>query len=204
MRCIKGTSKNTIIINKSEFISSISFVENVSEAEEFLDSIRKKYPKASHNCYAYIVGSIEKCSDDGEPSRTAGIPILEVLKKKDLGNIVCVVTRFFGGIKLGAGGLIRAYSSSCGEAIDLVKQYTLEQGCVVQLTLDYANVVKVEYFLKNYGIIEYGREFNEKVIFVFDLIEEDLQYVKDSIDKINYLINFEILRKIKIPKEINE
>ncbi len=119
VRKIKEIIENTIVIDKSKFITTIYPVETLDEVNLLLAAARKKYYDATHNCYAYIIdnGNIQKCSDDGEPSKTAGYPMLDVLKKNDLTNVLAITTRYFGGIKLGAGGLIRAYSSSVSTAL---------------------------------------------------------------------------------------
>lgn len=107
-----------IIIEKSRFICSLKKVESEEDAQEFIRTIKKKYWDATHNCSAYIIDSLaQRSSDDGEPSGTAGIPMLEVLRKNDLVGTACVVTRYFGGVKLGAGGLVRAYSGSVAGAL---------------------------------------------------------------------------------------
>lgn len=126
MKRIQENYENTLIINKSEFICHLYRVNNVTEVEDILAKVKKKYYDATHNCYAYIIGDnqeIQKASDDGEPSKTAGLPILDVLKKNDLTNILAIVTRYFGGILLGAGGLIRAYSASTASCLKLAKFY---------------------------------------------------------------------------------
>ena len=123
---IQEEIENTIIIQKSEFITHLFRVETIDDVNNILDNIRKKYYDATHNCYAYILGDkqdIQKCSDDGEPAKTAGAPIIDVLKKNNMTNILAVVTRYFGGILLGAGGLVRAYSSSVSEALNKAKLY---------------------------------------------------------------------------------
>ena len=124
---IKNPIENKITIQKSEFITHIFRVESIDEINSILDDTRKKYYDATHNCYAYILGDnqeIQKCSDDGEPQKTAGAPMMDVLKKNNMTNILAIVTRYFGGILLGAGGLVRAYSSSVSEALKNAKLYT--------------------------------------------------------------------------------
>lgn len=144
---IKSYGSHEKIIQKSRFITYISRAENENEAIEFIQKIKKKHYDATHNCSAYIIGEndeIQKANDDGEPSGTAGIPMLEVLKKRNLKNVVVVVTRYFGGIKLGAGGLIRAYGSATSEGIDalgIVKR-TLMQ--IIYATFDYSYIGKIE------------------------------------------------------------
>lgn len=126
MKKIQQTYQNTLIITKSEFITHIYRVDSVIEAEIILDDVRKKYWDATHNCYAYVIGDnaeIQKCSDDGEPSKTAGAPMMDVLKKQGITNILAIVTRYFGGTLLGAGGLVRAYSQSVSECLKQAKFY---------------------------------------------------------------------------------
>ena len=121
----------TLVIEKSKFISYLIPVESKNEANEALEKLRKKHFDATHVCYAYIINdevTLYKSSDDGEPSQTAGAPILNVLRKNDLSNVVCAVVRYFGGIKLGAGGLVRAYSGSASDVIncaDIVEYATV-------------------------------------------------------------------------------
>ncbi len=119
-RTIKEDTVYESTVKKSRFICSLKRTETEEEVLQFLESVRKEHTKANHNCSAYLIGEnnrIQRASDDGEPSGTAGVPILEVLKKNELQNVTAVVTRYFGGIKLGAGGLIRAYGKATSEAV---------------------------------------------------------------------------------------
>ncbi|HLR81461.1 MAG TPA: YigZ family protein [Bacillota bacterium] len=144
---VKREGSDEVIIQKSRFIGYVRRVETEQEAIDFIQDIKKKHHDATHNCSAYIIGEhdeIQKANDDGEPSGTAGIPMLEVLKKKKLKDTAVVVTRYFGGIKLGAGGLIRAYSNTTAQAIrttGIVKRQ-LMQGFSV--TVDYTQLGKLE------------------------------------------------------------
>ena len=112
MKSIRNNNESIIIINKSKFICNLIKVTSELDAIEKINNIKTKYKDATHNCYAYIINNKMKFSDDKEPNGTAGMPILNVLKNKKLDNILCVITRYFGGIKLGAGGLVRAYTNS--------------------------------------------------------------------------------------------
>lgn len=125
-KCVRAFAQTEIIIEKSRFIGYAKNAESEEEAREFLTKIRSSHPFATHNCYAYIAenGVIARFSDDGEPQGTAGMPILEVIKNKKLVNTAVVVTRYFGGIKLGAGGLVRAYSQTAAAAIDAAGEKT--------------------------------------------------------------------------------
>jgi uncharacterized YigZ family protein len=144
MRKIKDIIDNTIIIDKSKFITTLYPVETVDEINSILANVRKKYYDATHNCYAYIIdnGNIQKCSDDGEPSKTAGFPMLDALKKNNLTNVLAITTRYFGGIKLGAGGLIRAYSSSVSEALKNVTFYTSKLLSIYEVIIPYSDYSK--------------------------------------------------------------
>ncbi|MEK3888090.1 YigZ family protein [Bacillus sp. FSL K6-3431] len=144
---IKEKGEHEIIIQKSRFITYISRAESEQNAQEFIQIIKKKHWDATHNCSAYLIGEqnqIQKANDDGEPSGTAGVPMLEVLKKRDLKDVVVVVTRYFGGIKLGAGGLIRAYGKSVSEAINAVGVVECKLTVVMRVKVDYSWLGKLE------------------------------------------------------------
>ncbi|WP_294745008.1 YigZ family protein [uncultured Exiguobacterium sp.] len=149
---VKENGFHEIIIQKSRFITYISRISSETEAQEFIAQIKKKHHDANHNCSAYVIGEqnqIQKANDDGEPSGTAGVPMLEVLKKKDLRDTVVVVTRYFGGIKLGGGGLIRAYGSSVSEALNAIGIVERIQHQLVEVHMDYTWLGKVENELRS-------------------------------------------------------
>lgn len=127
-----------IIIEKSRFIASAIHVEDVSQAVEYVNSKRKKYFDATHNCYAYIAGDKAKFSDDGEPQGTAGMPMYECIKNNGLDYVCVVVTRYFGGIKLGAGGLVRAYSGSCAEVLKQCEKLQMTDCTRAEVVIDYS------------------------------------------------------------------
>ena len=140
-------------IKKSEFICTIHPVSNIDEINEILKDTRKKYYDATHNCYAYILGEsgeIVKCSDDGEPSQTAGIVILDALRKNELTNVLAIVTRYFGGIKLGAGGLVRAYSSSTSLVLSKVEKLKIEKCIPLTMEFNYQNYNLIDRYIKEY------------------------------------------------------
>ncbi len=118
MQTILKKVDNVMVIEKSRFITLLYPVHTRNEVLEILEEVKQEYANATHYCYAYIIDGDVRASDDGEPSKTAGAPILNVLVQQDLNHILCVVIRYFGGIKLGAGGLVRAYSNSCSEAFE--------------------------------------------------------------------------------------
>lgn len=142
LKYIENTYSNEIVILKSRFITSIYKVSSIDEVNLILASVRKKYYDASHNCYAYILGDnaeIQKCSDDGEPQKTAGFPILDVFKKNEITNVLCIVTRYFGGTLLGAGGLVRAYSESASKCLSKAKLFIKKELNTLIVKLDYSS-----------------------------------------------------------------
>lgn len=148
---IKKNGEATIEIKKSEFICSLARTET-EEARAFIDEIKTKHRKATHNCFAYMIGlndEIQRESDNGEPSGTAGVPILEVLKNLELHNVTAVVTRYFGGIKLGAGGLIRAYSNATSNAIEHVGVVRKVVQTELSLKVSYSAWGKLQNYLEN-------------------------------------------------------
>jgi uncharacterized YigZ family protein len=154
---VKGNGEHEIVIQKSRFIAHVARVETEEDAQAFIQKIKKENWNATHNCSAYLIGEndhIQKANDDGEPSGTAGVPILEVLKKKHLKDTVVVVTRYFGGIKLGAGGLIRAYGKSTSEGIDATGIVERKLMKVMSTVIDYTWLGKIENELRSsvYGI----------------------------------------------------
>lgn len=203
---INAEYENTIVIQKSEFITRLYRVESVSEVDAILEKIRKKHYDATHNCYAYIIGDnqeIQKCSDDGEPSKTAGAPMMDVLKKNNMTNILAIVTRYFGGILLGAGGLVRAYSSSVSECLKLAKLYDIKMQTKFQLTTSYAGYNSILKVIP-YIAIE-STSFTADVIILascdidkYDNLEADLYKYKISASTINKIGDF----PIEIPLDI--
>ncbi len=144
---VKENGFHEIIIQKSRFITYLARATTEEQAQAFISGLKKKHHDANHNCSAYVIGErneIQKANDDGEPSGTAGVPMLEVLKKRDLRDTVVVVTRYFGGIKLGGGGLIRAYGSSVSEALNAVGVVERIEHTVVSVTVDYTWLGKLE------------------------------------------------------------
>lgn len=144
---VKENGFHEIIIQKSRFITYLARATTEEQAQAFISELKKKHHDANHNCSAYVIGErneIQKANDDGEPSGTAGVPMLEVLKKRDLRDTVVVVTRYFGGIKLGGGGLIRAYGSSVSKALNAVGVVERIEHTVVSVNVDYTWLGKLE------------------------------------------------------------
>ncbi|RZI48300.1 YigZ family protein [Lactococcus kimchii] len=159
---IKKDFINEEEIKKSRFICHLKRIASEEEAREFIAQIKKKHFKANHNCSAYTLGDhqeIQRTSDDGEPSGTAGVPMLELLKKKQVTNVCAVVTRYFGGIKLGAGGLIRAYAGSVNHAIEAVGLVQFVSQDEMILTLDYSLYDQLQRFLVSKNLMISESEF---------------------------------------------
>jgi uncharacterized YigZ family protein len=152
---IETAQAHEIEINKSRFIAAISFADNESDAISFLQSIRTRHPDATHNCYAWVLGrdrQTRKFSDDGEPGGTAGQPIFHVLDKNQLTNIVIVVTRYFGGTKLGAGGLVRAYTKATSSLIEQCDVSTYSLHHTLRYTFDYHYLGSIQNYLETHRI----------------------------------------------------
>lgn len=165
-RTVKRLGMAEIVIKKSRFIGFAKPVDDEAEAIAFIESIKKEHWNATHNCSAYMIGErdeIQKASDDGEPSGTAGKPILEVIKNQGLKNVVVVVTRYFGGIMLGAGGLVRAYTDGAVAGLAAAEQVYKVLHREVRVTIDYTWLGKVENELRGRGMLMEETEFTDKV-----------------------------------------
>lgn len=163
MKTIEKEIESTIIIDKSKFITILSKIQTEEDVKNKLKEIKNKYKNANHYCYGYIIGSIKKASDDGEPNGTAGIPILNVLENNDLNNILCIVVRYFGGIKLGIGGLIRAYSNSTKEALKKVQLKKIIEGIIIKITFDYKDENSILKIINNYQIN--NKKYDENITY---------------------------------------
>ncbi|MFR7590986.1 MAG: IMPACT family protein [Longibaculum sp.] len=161
MISVKEYTTHTIIIKKSEFICHLIPCSDINLAKKLIEEYSD--PSATHNCVAYIIGAHERAHDDGEPSQTAGMPMLNVLKMQGLTNIIAIVTRHFGGIKLGAGGLTRAYSQSVAETLKHAQIVEKELVDLYQITIDYSYTRKFEHLLKQLNIKCIFQEYNEQV-----------------------------------------
>ena len=172
-----------IVEKKSRFIATVRLVESEEEALSCLEALRKKYWDARHNCFVYIIGENQetvRCSDDGEPSGTAGRPMLEVLLRENIKNIVVVVTRYFGGTLLGTGGLVRAYTQAVKEGLNDCKIGVLRMGVPLALTTDYNGIGKILYLLSAMGLAPKDSDYGEKVTLqVLVPVEEKDRLVRD-------------------------
>lgn len=179
MKKAKDIFKEEYEINKSRFISYLFPIESSLEAKEIIKNIRKEYNDATHVCYAYIVGSETHSNDDGEPKGTAGVPILEVLKKNEITDTLCIVIRYFGGIKLGAGGVLRAYVASSVKVIE-ASLFSCER-------IIYKYIINVPYDKQN--IIEkitnlfltFSREFGDSIRYEIKLLKDNETLLIDQI-----------------------
>ena len=164
-----------IIEKKSRFIANVKSVETVEEAQAYIEEMRKKYWDARHNCSAFSVGTEQvttRCSDDGEPSQTAGKPMLDVLMGEELIDVCAVVTRYFGGTLLGTGGLVRAYSGAVKEGLANAQILEKKQGVRMEVTTDYNGVGKIQYLAAQEGIDTLDSQYTDKVVFIFLVPEE--------------------------------
>lgn len=190
MKSIQTEITSEIIINKSRFITILTNINDIDKVKEKLEEIKKKYKDATHYCYAYIINNHEKCSDNGEPSGTAGMPILNVLKQNDLTNILCIVIRYFGGIKLGAGGLIRAYSTSASVALNKAIITNIVNGYNITIEFSYDNLKQIDYLLKN---IDIKKDYQTNITYNFNITETKFNQIENELTK---------LSKIKLKKQI--
>lgn len=188
MMSIENDIQNEFIINKSRFITYLYKINKKEEIDFYLKKIKAEYKDATHHCYAYILDNNKKCSDDGEPSKTAGAPILHVLESNELNHILCIVVRFYGGIKLGAGGLVRAYTKSITECLKLTNIILLEKGYIVEITFEHNNIKQIDYILKKYDLI---KKYDHNIIYQFKINELDYESVKNNL--LPYVNNFKII-----------
>ncbi len=165
-RTVYSGGSGEITEKKSRFIANVAPVSSEEAALEFIEQVKKKYWDASHNCSAYVIGykdEIQRCSDDGEPSKTAGKPILDVLLGKGIHNTAVVVTRYFGGTLLGTGGLVRAYQGAAKEGLNHSTIIEKEYGLKVQVITDYNGIGKIRYLLSQLGITVLQSDYTDIV-----------------------------------------
>lgn len=193
-----------LVEKKSKFIANLFYVESVEEAEEKIKEMKKKYFDARHNCSAYIINSdnkiTKKSSDDGEPSGTAGAPMLEILDKHGLGNVVVIVTRYFGGILLGTGGLVRAYSDSLKLALEKATLTNIEHGYEIDVCMEYANLESFKYYCNKNNIKILNYTYMDTVICRIELNDEYKELLEVNFKKENSLKlkKFNVIRQKNI------
>lgn len=177
MKTITENIETIYEIKNSKFITLLYIIKDTNNIKNILEEVKEKYPKATHYCYAYKTLNEQKSSDDGEPGGTAGIPMLNVLLKEDLINVLAITVRYFGGIKLGAGGLVRAYTKSLTTALDKAKYKELINGLIVEIKTSYEEQKDIEYKLKNINII--NKEYKEEVIYIIEIPNNKLELLNN-------------------------
>ena len=204
-RTIKDDGQVQEEIKKSRFICHAKRVYSEEEARAFITAIKKEHYKATHNCSAFIIGErseIKRTSDDGEPSGTAGVPMLGVLENHNLTNVCVVVTRYFGGIKLGAGGLIRAYAGSVALAVKEIGIVEIKEQAGIQIQMSYAQYQEYGNFLKEHNLMELETNFTDQVETIIFVDKEDKETIKASlIEFFNGKITLtdQGLREVEVP-----
>lgn len=189
---IKENASYEIVEKKSKFIGNVFYVESKEEAEIIIKEQKKKYHDARHNCWAYRVlddnNVVEKSSDDGEPSGTAGAPMLNILSKENIVNTLVIVTRYFGGILLGTGGLVKAYSESTKLALEQAKITKIEEGYIHKIEINYSDLDSFKYYLKNNEIKLVKEEYFENVVLYTFMPKNKTQcFEKEKINGFNII-----------------
>ena len=193
MKTIKKAVQCEINVKKSQFICSLFPTRTKKESKEIIQKLNEQYSDATHNCTAYIVSDGEGFDDDGEPGGTAGKPMINVLRKNELHNITAVVTRYFGGIKLGAGGLVRAYSKSVMEAIGEAEIVEIEEYSVYRLIFEYSDIKTVDGEVRNNQLTAIDKEYSDKVI--YDVVSRDNRDIEQIFEKYSGKISVEYKNK---------
>ena len=204
-RTIKEDGQVQEEIKKSRFICHAKRVYSEEEARDFITAIKKEHYKATHNCSAFIVGErseIKRTSDDGEPSGTAGVPMLSVLENHNLTNVCVVVTRYFGGIKLGAGGLIRAYAGSVALAVKEIGIIEIKEQAGIAIQMSYAQYQEYGNFLKEYNLMELETNFTDQVDTMIYVDKEEKENIKAALVEFfngKITLTDQGLREIEVP-----
>ena len=204
-RTIKEDGQVQEEIKKSRFICHAKRVYSEEEARAFINAIKKEHYKATHNCSAFIIGErseIKRTSDDGEPSGTAGIPMLGVLENHNLTNVCVVVTRYFGGIKLGAGGLIRAYAGSVALAVKEIGIVEIKEQAGIQIQMSYAQYQEYGNFLKEHNLMELETNFTDQVDTIIFVDKEDKEDTKATLIEFfngKVILTDQCLREVEVP-----
>lgn len=189
-----------LVEKKSRFIATVEPVDSEEQALAFIERMRKKYWDASHNCFAYIIGEkneLQRCSDDGEPSQTAGRPMLDVLLGEEIHNACVVVTRYFGGTLLGTGGLVRAYSGAAKEGLANAAVVTKILAKELELSSDYTDIGKIQYILAQKGTITLDSQYSDRVVVrVLAPVGDAKKLEADLIEGTNGRIGIELLRQV--------
>lgn len=199
-KSIAKNASSEIVEKKSKFIGNVYYIESIEEAEELIKQANKTYFDARHNCYAFRVytqnGIVNRFSDDGEPSGTAGSPMLNLLTGQNLCNVLVIVTRYFGGILLGTGGLVRAYMAASTEALAQTSIVEMEWGKEVEFVVNYADLEKIKYYFQQNEIQLTNLEYEENVKIVAQMTEEKINKLRKQRENLNFhLLKDEILKE---------
>ena len=181
-----------IEVKRSRFIAEVFYIEDESIAKEKIDEIKKKYFDAKHHVFSYKIDNLERFSDDGEPQGTAGTPLLDIIKKRNLNNILVVVTRYFGGTLLGTGGLVKAYSDAFTLALENAKIVNKTNGIEYEIVANYENLEKIKYICQNNNITIKNIEYGEKITITLTSIKESYEALKQ---------NYNLIENSKITNE---
>ena len=204
-RTIKEDGQVQEEIKKSRFICHAKRVYSEEEARDFITAIKKEHSKATHNCSAFIIGErseIKRTSDDGEPSGTAGVPMLGVLENHNLTNVCVVVTRYFGGIKLGAGGLIRAYAGSVALAVKEIGIIEIKEQAGIAIQMSYAQYQEYSNFLKEHDLMELKTNFTDQVDTMIYVDKEEKENIKATLVEFfngKVTLTDQGLREVEVP-----
>lgn len=178
MYTIKDLKEHTTEIQKSKFICRLIKLNSFEQINDELNKAKNDWSGATHYCYAYLFENKKKCSDDGEPSGTAGMPILNVLENKNLNNILCIVIRYFGGVKLGAGGLVRAYTQSVTNTLEEIDLIEIKKGKKVEIIFPYNQEKQINYLLSQFYICE--KYFEDNIKYIIYISNDDLNILKEN------------------------
>lgn len=189
MKTIKENTISKYEINKSIFICCLYKINSIDEVKTYLEETKNNFKDATHYTYAYIIDEARKSSDDGEPGGTAGVPIMEVLLKHELNYVLCIVIRYFGGIKLGTGGLVRAYRKTACIGIDNSTLLNLVDGYKIEITASYEEQKNIENLIKNYT---FSKTYTDIVKYELNIKQEDINILNSK------NINYKILNTLKI------
>ena len=191
MKTIAKPFQTSIDIKKSQFICRLFPAQNEQEAKEIINRISEEYKDATHNCTAYVVSDGEGFDDDGEPGGTAGRPMLNVLKKNEMENIVAIVTRYFGGIKLGAGGLVRAYSKSVLETLSVAEIVDMELYEIFRFTFEYQDIKTIDSELRSKRLAVVEKQYEAQVIYF--VASKNVDMVNNIQEKLSNSVKIEHL-----------
>lgn len=195
-----------IVEKKSKFIGTLFYITSEEQAQEILKKIKKQYYDARHNCFAYRVmtenGIVERFSDDGEPSGTAGGPMLNILNKNNLCNVLIVVTRYFGGILLGTGGLVRAYSDATTKVIESATLANETMGAEVEVVIDYNELELLKYYCKNNNLNIVNTVYENNIKCYIEVTQEELERLIDKNNNNCNILEYKVIEKRNIRKTL--